>query len=44
MELLDNLHNELHKHTQSMLGQPLSADEERMENGGHGGILESIKV
>ncbi|XP_056586241.1 rap1 GTPase-activating protein 2b isoform X2 [Triplophysa dalaica] len=43
MELLDNLHNELHKHTQSMLGQPLSADEERMENGGHGGILESIK-
>ncbi|XP_051956498.1 rap1 GTPase-activating protein 2-like isoform X2 [Xyrauchen texanus] len=42
-ELLDNLHNELHKHTQAMLGQPLSADEERMENGGHGGILESIK-
>lgn len=27
-----------------MLGYPLSADEERMENGGHGGILESIKV
>ncbi|XP_026090302.1 rap1 GTPase-activating protein 2-like isoform X2 [Carassius auratus] len=42
-ELLDNLHNELHKRTQSMLGHPLSADEERMENGGHGGILESIK-
>ncbi|XP_051537704.1 rap1 GTPase-activating protein 2-like isoform X9 [Myxocyprinus asiaticus] len=42
-ELLDNLHNELHKHTQAMLGQPLSADEEKMENGGHGGILESIK-
>uniref|UniRef100_A0A8C1Q5X4 Rap1 GTPase-activating protein 2-like n=1 Tax=Cyprinus carpio TaxID=7962 RepID=A0A8C1Q5X4_CYPCA len=43
-ELLDNLHNELHKRTQAMLGHPLSADEERMENGGHGGILESIKV
>uniref|UniRef100_A0A8C1CGX4 RAP1 GTPase activating protein 2b n=1 Tax=Cyprinus carpio carpio TaxID=630221 RepID=A0A8C1CGX4_CYPCA len=42
-ELLDNLHNELHKRTQAMLGHPLSADEERMENGGHGGILESIK-
>ncbi|XP_065143288.1 rap1 GTPase-activating protein 2b isoform X3 [Paramisgurnus dabryanus] len=42
-ELLDNLHNEVHKHTQMMLGQPLSGDEERMENGGHGGILESIK-
>ncbi|XP_016420654.1 rap1 GTPase-activating protein 2-like isoform X3 [Sinocyclocheilus rhinocerous] len=42
-ELLDNLHNELHKCTQAMLGHPLSADEERMENGGHGGILESIK-
>uniref|UniRef100_A0A672L7P3 Rap1 GTPase-activating protein 2-like n=1 Tax=Sinocyclocheilus grahami TaxID=75366 RepID=A0A672L7P3_SINGR len=43
-ELLDNLHNELHKRTQAILGHPLSADEERMENGGHGGILESIKV
>uniref|UniRef100_A0A672L765 Rap1 GTPase-activating protein 2-like n=1 Tax=Sinocyclocheilus grahami TaxID=75366 RepID=A0A672L765_SINGR len=42
-ELLDNLHNELHKRTQAILGHPLSADEERMENGGHGGILESIK-
>ncbi|XP_051732604.1 rap1 GTPase-activating protein 2b isoform X5 [Ctenopharyngodon idella] len=42
-ELLDNLHNELHKRTQTMLGHPLNADEERMENGGHGGILESIK-
>uniref|UniRef100_A0A8C2JBD5 Rap1 GTPase-activating protein 2-like n=1 Tax=Cyprinus carpio TaxID=7962 RepID=A0A8C2JBD5_CYPCA len=43
-ELLDNLHNELHKRTQAILGHPLSADEERIENGGHGGILESIKV
>ncbi|XP_051533728.1 rap1 GTPase-activating protein 2-like isoform X4 [Myxocyprinus asiaticus] len=42
-ELLDNLHNELHKHTQAILGQPLSADEEKMDNGGHGGILETIK-
>ncbi|XP_073790313.1 rap1 GTPase-activating protein 2b isoform X4 [Danio rerio] len=42
-ELLDNLHNELQKRTQSMLGHPLNPDEERMENGGHGGILESIK-
>uniref|UniRef100_A0A8C2JAW6 Rap1 GTPase-activating protein 2-like n=1 Tax=Cyprinus carpio TaxID=7962 RepID=A0A8C2JAW6_CYPCA len=42
-ELLDNLHNELHKRTQAILGHPLSADEERIENGGHGGILESIK-
>ncbi|XP_060791152.1 rap1 GTPase-activating protein 2b isoform X3 [Neoarius graeffei] len=41
--LLDSLHNELHKQTQALLGQPLSSDEERMENGSHGGILESIK-
>ncbi|XP_049322475.1 rap1 GTPase-activating protein 2b isoform X1 [Astyanax mexicanus] len=41
--LLDNLHNELHRQTQAMLGHPLSSEEERMENGGHGGILESIK-
>ncbi|TRY76005.1 hypothetical protein DNTS_010905 [Danionella cerebrum] len=42
-ELLDNLHNELHKRTQTMLGNPLCTEEERTENGGHGGILESIK-
>ncbi|KAF5890199.1 rap1 GTPase-activating protein 2-like isoform X1, partial [Clarias magur] len=41
--LLDSLHNELHRQTQVLLGQPLSGDEERMENGSHGGILESIK-
>uniref|UniRef100_A0AAR2LGA8 Rap-GAP domain-containing protein n=1 Tax=Pygocentrus nattereri TaxID=42514 RepID=A0AAR2LGA8_PYGNA len=41
--LLDNLHNELHKQTQAMLGHAVSSEEERMENGGHGGILESIK-
>ncbi|XP_046723877.1 rap1 GTPase-activating protein 2b isoform X3 [Silurus meridionalis] len=38
--LLDTLHNELHRQTQVLLGQPLSGDE---ENGSHGGILESIK-
>ncbi|KAI4878770.1 hypothetical protein NFI96_028768, partial [Prochilodus magdalenae] len=41
--LLDSLHNELHKQTQTMLGHAVSSEEERMENGGHGGILESIK-
>ncbi|XP_062867263.1 rap1 GTPase-activating protein 2b [Trichomycterus rosablanca] len=41
--LLDNLHKELHRQTQLMLAQPLSTEDERMENGSHGGILESIK-
>ncbi|KAK3555685.1 hypothetical protein QTP86_029091, partial [Hemibagrus guttatus] len=41
--LLDSLHNELHRQTQVLLGQPISGDEERMDNGSHGGILESIK-
>ncbi|XP_027012692.2 rap1 GTPase-activating protein 2b isoform X2 [Tachysurus fulvidraco] len=41
--LLNSLHNELQRQTQVLLGQPLSGDEERMENGSHGGILESIK-
>ncbi|XP_072325838.1 rap1 GTPase-activating protein 2-like isoform X8 [Scyliorhinus torazame] len=39
--LLDNLHDELHSQTQAMLG--LGSDEEKMENGGHGGFLESFK-
>ncbi|XP_048412955.1 rap1 GTPase-activating protein 2 isoform X3 [Stegostoma tigrinum] len=39
--LLDNLHEELHSQTQAMLG--LGSDEEKMENGGHGGFLESFK-
>ncbi|XP_007898914.1 rap1 GTPase-activating protein 2 isoform X2 [Callorhinchus milii] len=39
--LLDNLHDELHTQTQAMLG--LGSDEDKMENGGHGGFLESFK-
>uniref|UniRef100_A0A4W4EHA7 RAP1 GTPase activating protein 2b n=1 Tax=Electrophorus electricus TaxID=8005 RepID=A0A4W4EHA7_ELEEL len=41
--LLDNLHNELHRQTQAVLGHPLGNEDERLENGGHGGLLESIK-
>ncbi|XP_073171824.1 rap1 GTPase-activating protein 2 isoform X13 [Lepidochelys kempii] len=40
--LLDNLHDELHTHTQAMLG--LGPEEDKLENGGHGGFLESFKV
>lgn len=40
--LLDNLHDELHGHTQAMLG--LGPEEDKLENGGHGGFLESFKV
>lgn len=40
--LLDNLHDELHVHTQAMLG--LGPEEDKFENGGHGGFLESFKV
>lgn len=40
--LLDNLHDELHTHTQAMLG--LGPEEDKFENGGHGGFLESFKV
>ncbi|XP_035155226.1 rap1 GTPase-activating protein 2 isoform X5 [Callithrix jacchus] len=39
--LLDNLHDELHAHTQTMLG--LGPEEDKFENGGHGGFLESFK-
>ncbi|XP_045155883.1 rap1 GTPase-activating protein 2 [Echinops telfairi] len=39
--LLDNLHDELHAHTQAMLG--LGPEEDKLENGGHGGFLESFK-
>ncbi|KAI1903276.1 hypothetical protein AGOR_G00025540 [Albula goreensis] len=41
--LLDNLHDELHRQTQAMLGLGLGSDEEKMENGSHGGLLESFK-
>ncbi|KAG8508312.1 LOW QUALITY PROTEIN: Rap1 GTPase-activating protein 2, partial [Galemys pyrenaicus] len=40
--LLDNLHDELHAHTQAMLG--LGPEEDKLENGGHGGFLESFKI
>ncbi|NWI99247.1 RPGP2 protein, partial [Crypturellus undulatus] len=40
--LLDNLHDELHGHTQAMLG--LGPEEDKLENGGHGGFLESFKA
>ncbi|XP_064127635.1 rap1 GTPase-activating protein 2 isoform X4 [Loxodonta africana] len=39
--LLDNLHDELHSHTQAMLG--LGPEEDKFENGSHGGFLESFK-
>ncbi|XP_045368094.2 rap1 GTPase-activating protein 2-like isoform X4 [Camelus bactrianus] len=39
--LLDNLHDELHAHTQAMLG--LGPEEDKFESGGHGGFLESFK-
>ncbi|XP_040906759.1 rap1 GTPase-activating protein 2-like isoform X2 [Toxotes jaculatrix] len=43
--LLDSLHDELHRRSQSMLGLTSGLEEEgRAENGhGHGGLLESIK-
>ncbi|XP_031427861.1 rap1 GTPase-activating protein 2b isoform X2 [Clupea harengus] len=41
--LLDNLHDELHRQTQVMLGLPVSSEEDKMENGGHSGLIESIK-
>uniref|UniRef100_A0AAY4ETM0 Rap-GAP domain-containing protein n=1 Tax=Denticeps clupeoides TaxID=299321 RepID=A0AAY4ETM0_9TELE len=43
--LLDNLHDELHRQTLATLGLGTSgADEDKLENGGHGGLLESFKV
>ncbi|XP_040279421.1 rap1 GTPase-activating protein 2 isoform X5 [Bufo bufo] len=39
--LLDNLHDDLHVHTQAMLG--LGPEEDKFENGAHGGFLESFK-
>ncbi|KAG2458790.1 RPGP2 protein, partial [Polypterus senegalus] len=39
--LLDALHDELHNHTQAMMG--LGPDEDKLENGSHGGLLESFK-
>ncbi|XP_051966528.1 rap1 GTPase-activating protein 2-like isoform X1 [Xyrauchen texanus] len=41
--LLDNLHDELHRQTQATIGLGSATDEEKLENGGHGGLLESFK-
>ncbi|KAM6959062.1 rap1 GTPase-activating protein 2-like [Aplochiton taeniatus] len=41
--LLDNLHDELHRQTQATLGLGQTNEEDRLENGGHGGLLESFK-
>lgn len=42
--LLDNLHDELHRQSQAMLGLGQVGEEDKLENGGHGGLLESFKV
>lgn len=43
--LLDHLHEELQRHSQAALAvAPPAGEEERLENGGHGGLLESFKV
>ncbi|KAG7484878.1 hypothetical protein MATL_G00054510 [Megalops atlanticus] len=41
--LLDNLHDELHRQTQAMLGLGVGSEEDKLENGSHGGLLESFK-
>uniref|UniRef100_A0A8D0CZB8 RAP1 GTPase activating protein 2a n=1 Tax=Sander lucioperca TaxID=283035 RepID=A0A8D0CZB8_SANLU len=41
--LLDNLHDELHRQSQAMLGLGQAGEEDKLENGGHGGLLESFK-
>uniref|UniRef100_A0A8C8A0S3 RAP1 GTPase activating protein 2a n=1 Tax=Oryzias sinensis TaxID=183150 RepID=A0A8C8A0S3_9TELE len=41
--LLDNLHDELHRQSQAMLGLGQVGEEDKLENGGHGGLLESFK-
>lgn len=41
--LLDNLHDELHRQTQATLGLASTTEEDKLENGGHGGLLESFK-
>ncbi|XP_029026482.1 rap1 GTPase-activating protein 2-like isoform X7 [Betta splendens] len=41
--LLDNLHDELHRQSQTALGLGQVGEEDKLENGGHGGLLESFK-
>uniref|UniRef100_A0A673BK43 RAP1 GTPase activating protein 2a n=1 Tax=Sphaeramia orbicularis TaxID=375764 RepID=A0A673BK43_9TELE len=42
--LLDNLHDELHRQSQATLGLGQAGEDDKLENGGHGGLLESFKV
>ncbi|XP_061775189.1 rap1 GTPase-activating protein 2-like isoform X4 [Nerophis ophidion] len=42
--LLDNLHDELHRQSQATLGLSQAEEEDKLENGGHGGLLESFKA
>ncbi|XP_034023834.1 rap1 GTPase-activating protein 2a isoform X2 [Thalassophryne amazonica] len=42
--LLDNLHDELHRRSQATLGLSQTGEEDKLENGGHGGLLESFKA
>lgn len=43
--LLDHLHEELHRQSQAALAvAPPAGEEDRLENGSHGGLLESFKV
>ncbi|XP_026790513.1 rap1 GTPase-activating protein 2a isoform X10 [Pangasianodon hypophthalmus] len=42
--LLDNLHDELHRQTQATMGVGPVTGEDKLENGGHGGLLESFKA
>uniref|UniRef100_A0A3B5AJ82 RAP1 GTPase activating protein 2 n=1 Tax=Stegastes partitus TaxID=144197 RepID=A0A3B5AJ82_9TELE len=41
--LLDNLLDELHRQSQATLGLGQVGEEDKLENGGHGGLLESFK-
>ncbi|KAL0972797.1 hypothetical protein UPYG_G00194870 [Umbra pygmaea] len=41
--LLDNLHDELHRESQATMGLGQAVDDDKLENGGHGGLLESFK-
>ncbi|XP_068601456.1 rap1 GTPase-activating protein 2-like [Brachionichthys hirsutus] len=41
--LLDNLHDELHGQNQAILGLVQAGEEDKLEDGGHGGLLESFK-
>ncbi|XP_038146427.1 rap1 GTPase-activating protein 2a isoform X1 [Cyprinodon tularosa] len=41
--LLDNLHDELHRQSHAVLGLEQVGEEDKLENGGHGGLLESFK-